>query len=304
MFRLHTGLFLFEQIDVIERKVFDDGVIGYRSGHGRKPIMSVWCYRIGEMLIDTGTIKEEDKLLECIRADGPVKRVYVTHHHEDHSGNMTGLIREFNPEVVISRYAAPLVRQGFRQYLYQKMIWGRFRPFEPDIVLDLPARGYLKWDNPDGEFEIHHCPGHSHDMTVLWDPVRRALFSADLYLGRQIRFMRRDEIWSESKESLQRIADLLPVRHLYCGHHPVTENGRAVLQAKLNWMQEFETHIMNKTAKAPYGQLNSEAWDVRLFTLGDASEKNIRRSVQGQFKIREDIIRRVGYRQAACDFEE
>lgn len=265
--------------------------------------MSVWCYRIGNTLIDTGTVKTADELTELIGKDGPVEHIYITHHHEDHSGNLAAIRAAFNPKVYISEYAAPLVRNGFRQYLYQKYMWGEFIPFEPDEIISIPAMGCCRWSTKDGEFEIYHVPGHSHDMTVVWDHERKTLFAADLFLGRKLRYMRKDENWAVSKQSLHRIANELPVEQLCCGHHPVNWDGLDALKAKLQWMKELEYSVKNGISIQQTGLIGPETWDVRFLTLGDASRKNMLKSIQGDFKIRKDIAGKVGSKEAANNFE-
>ncbi|MEZ4608509.1 MAG: MBL fold metallo-hydrolase [Deinococcales bacterium] len=87
--------------------------------------------------------------------------------------------------------------------------------------------GYLPWSTADGDFIVLHAPGHSHDMTVLYDPARRAIFSADLYLSSKQRLMRRDEVFEVTLESLKRVLRL-DIDMLLCGH-PVFHEGKARL---------------------------------------------------------------------------
>ena len=293
---------------MVERHVFPNGVTGYRLGRGEHPRMSVWCYRVGATLLDTGAGSVLESFLPVLLADGPVRHVYVTHHHEDHSGGAARVRALTGASVTVSEFAAPLLRRGFRQYPYQRLYWGRFTRFEADSVVALPPLGSATWSTPDGDFTLLHAPGHSHDMTVVWDAARGALFAADLYLAARLKLMRRDEVWAALQASLKRVLERTEFEHLYCAHRPVPTGGRSALVKKLAWMNTSRERLAAELAAGtPRAELAEKVFGPsnRAFeraSLGNVSRRNMLASLQGDLRPRPDVARAVGPAWARCDF--
>lgn len=288
---------------MVERRRFPGGVIGYRRRSGLN-YLDIWVYRVGRTLIDASSPRLIHAMLPTILVDGPVERVYVTHHHEDHSGGAAAIRAATGAELVVPDGAAALVSQGFPVWPYQAMMFGRFRPWAVDCVLGLPPRGETRWETPDADFEILHVPGHSHDMTAVWLADEDILFSADLYLGRRLRGMRGDESFSELRASLRRVVGSRPVRHVLCAHNPVVDAGAEVLAEKLAWMDSTAAAIADraaagqsvpKIARALFGPRN---WRTLAFTFGDLAPEHLVRSALGEVRPRASVVRRVG-REAA-----
>lgn len=294
-----------------ERRRFPGGVVGYRAPSGLG-LLDVWIYRVGRTLIDSGGPRQIGRLLPLILADGPVERVLLTHHHEDHAGGAEAIRRATDATVVTHRWTAPLLRARRRSRFYQWVLFGGTRRLRVDAVLDLPARGRLVWETPDGRFELIHAPGHSHDMAVVAWPARRILFSADLFLGRRLRGMRADESWPELEASLARVLETVAFDHLLCTHNPVTETGRAALAEKLEWMRHTSRRLAELRAEAddPVPRrariaelLGPERRFMKLFTLGDVSRERLMASAAGQPRPRRDVLGPAGP-PAAYRFEE
>ena len=277
-------------------------------GRGEHPRLSVWCYRLGTTLIDTGTLSALEGFVPVLLADGPVRHIYVTHHHEDHSGGAARIRDLTGARITVSQFAAPLLRGGFRQRPYQRFYWGRFAPFEPDEILQLPPLGTLPWSTPDGDFVLLHAPGHSHDMTVVWDTARGALFAADLYLAARLKLMRRDEVWSALQASLARVLDRTAFDALYCAHRPVLAGGTEALQKKHAWMRSSRAHLEAEraagtppaqAAKTVFGRSNRV---LERVSFGDLSRNNMAASALDDLKPRPDVVRAVGDAIARCRF--
>lgn len=277
-------------------------------GWGERPRMTVWCYRVGSTLIDAGTGSVLETFLPVLLADGPVRHVYLTHHHEDHSGGAARIRNVTGAEVTVSQFAAPLLRRGFRQYPYQLLYWGRFTPFEADRRVTLPPLGSLPWSTPDGDFVLLHAPGHSHDMTVVWDEARGALFAADLYLAARLKLMRRDEVWSALEASLKRVLEQTRFEYLYCAHRPVTVRGAEALKQKYTWMVASRHRLEAELAAGtPTAELAEKVFGPsnRAFervSLGNVSRRNMLASALGNLEPRPDVVRVVGGAWARCDF--
>jgi glyoxylase-like metal-dependent hydrolase (beta-lactamase superfamily II) len=75
------------------------------------PVGAAYVWRDGRelTLIDTGTA---DRASEIERAlgDGELRRIMITHWHEDHAGSAAELARRHGAEVVAHRLEAPVIR--------------------------------------------------------------------------------------------------------------------------------------------------------------------------------------------------
>lgn len=293
---------------MIKRHELANGIIGYEMGLGKKPVLRAWCYRVGSTLIDAGPAVSLPAFLPLLLEDGPIKHIFVTHHHEDHSGGAAQIRAKTGARITGTQFAQPLIEKGFRQYPYQLFYWGKYRPYPLDETLVLPPLDCLKWSTPDGEFVIIHAPGHSHDMTVVWDKERKALLAADLFLAPKLKVMRRDEVWAALEKSLARVLDETDIDLLLCAHRPVMTQGKAALEKKYNWMRSSREQIHERimqgqpemaASREVFGQT---AVAFERIALGNVSQKNMLNSLQGRLKARADVVRRVGERWALCEF--
>ena len=84
-----------------------------------------------------------------------VEQVIITHEHYDHAGLLAEIKREFQPRV----------------YAYKKSKY-----------VDYTVKGGEKLKVGDGECEIIHSPGHSHDSICIYCESEGILFSGDTSL--------------------------------------------------------------------------------------------------------------------------
>jgi len=288
----------------LERHDLGNGIIAYNIG---KRTMSAWAYRIGKTLIDTGAPNMQKDFLDVVLQDGNIENIYITHHHEDHSGGAATIRKATGAKISIVNFSQALIRKGYRQYFYQHAVWGKFQPFQEDNCLELPAFGTCDFETADGHFRIIHAPGHSHDMTVVYDAQQKALFSADLYLSTRQRLMRRDENFQLALKTIKRLLDL-DIEMLLCGHRPVFEKGAEKLEKKFLYMESLDKELKGKTLAS----LDSRALDkligkedraFRLLSFGNVSRTNLVKSLLGDVKARADVVRTVGHKLANYDFE-
>ena len=208
------------------------GVEGIRVGRFPGAInTTVLVYRIGDALIDAGPPNQWRVLRDFVR-EKPVKRVILTHHHEDHSGNVRPLQREFGLPVSAPAKAVPLLADGYKIHFYRQVVWGKPLPAKVDPIPEAIELG--------GGLRLLpiFSPGHSPDMTCFLEPNRGWLFSGDLFVAALPRYLRSDEDFPQQVESLRRI-----IEHefdtLFCAHRGVVEKGRQAFRRKLEYLESL-----------------------------------------------------------------
>lgn len=199
---------------------------------GRYPVgintMAV-VYRLGATIIDTGPANQWRFVRGFLR-EKPVRRVLLTHHHEDHSGNAANILRELGVPVLVPPLGQASLRDGYPLHLYRRVFWGTPGRFDGAL---LPEEIVLE----DGlTLRAVHAPGHADDMTCLLEPNRGWLFSGDLFIGANTRYLRADEDYDGILRSLR-----LCLSHdfdvVFCAHRGIVRDGRAAIQAKLDALE-------------------------------------------------------------------
>jgi len=248
---------------------------GYNPIGRPTPIMTVYCYLIDGVLIDTAQKNMRRHVLSAI-SENRIDRILLTHHHEDHSGNAAKISEARNVAV----YGHPLTRnkmsRGFRILPYQRVIWGRSSVVD---VNPLPER--IETDR----FVLRpvHTPGHSKDHTVYLEEENGWLFSGDLYLGEKIKFFRSDERFKEQIDSLKRIL-CYDFDALFCAHRPSLRKGKEKLEKKLAFLEDFYGRVGTFLGKGFSEEAIVRRMDtkqdrkIRWMTMGNACMENMIRS--------------------------
>ena len=253
---------------------------GYSPAILGKPKLLVYVYFIDGLLIDTGQPRMRKEVLETVK-DLPVKQIFVTHHHEDHSGNAPLLKAHFNCPV----YAPPLCVEMMKNpppiSLAQKIFWGDRPPNRNLIVKEKVIQ------TPNYKFELIDIPGHAADMVALYEAEQKWLFSADLYVNSYIGYFLKNESVAQQIASTKKVLTL-DFDVLFCAHNPQLEQARTQLEKKLSFLENFyssvaELYDQNPQAYSPQQILKKlqlkEFWFVRLISLGQLSKLNMVRSV-------------------------
>lgn len=197
-----------------------------------KPWFNVYCYILDNILIDTAQAHCAEKVSETFR-DKNIEKILLTHFHEDHSGNVTQLAHEHQAAVFAHTFTKEKVKKGFGLYPYEKFLFGHVKPFAKEIH-----------NFPTSIESSHHTllpiytPGHSDDHTVFLEPNKGWLFSGDLFVGIKIKFFRKGEKFWTQVDSFKKVL-AYDFEVLFCGHHPRLKEGKQLLQAKLQYFEDF-----------------------------------------------------------------
>lgn len=252
-------------------------VLGFNSGISivGPPVMTAWCYLVGDVLIDSGIRHVREPLIHSLESSKP-SQVLITHYHEDHSGN-AGIIKDRFGSIVYGHpETADIVRTSFKIKPYQHLVWGKSNP------IDMVPYPPLIQSNTH-TFKPIHTPGHSHDHTVYLEESKGWLFSGDLFLGEKIKFFRADECMEDQIHSLRHILTY-EFSDLFCAHRPTMGTGKQVIAAKLDFLLTFYGTVKDlydqglKTGEIIRRLDPVNDRFVKLITLNNACFANMTRS--------------------------
>ncbi len=252
---------------------------GYRFGYqpiGRPKLMSQ-IYFIDGLLIDTGHRRVKKEVLNKIK-DLDVQHIFVTHYHEDHSGNIDLLQNHFHCNVYASTECCTLMKDPPKISLPQNLLWGT-RPANSNLI---PITELI--ETPHYQFELIPIPGHASDMLALYEPNKKWMFSADLYLISYIDYFLYNESIVQQIKSIKKILEY-DFDALLCSHNPQFKNGKEKLKKKLKFLEGFnesvlELHNEGYSEKLIMKKLKlKENWGLRFFSGGDLSKLNMVKSV-------------------------
>ena len=261
------------------QKIVDFGAVtGIWLGNAAigRPLMSVYCYYLDGLLIDTSAKNNRCALLEIL-PQFPVERVALTHYHEDHAGNAAYLHQTFSWPVLAGTKTCAMLAQRHRLRPYEHFMWGDLESMRAqEMGKQLKTNRY--------SFDVIESPGHSADHIVLHEPEQGWLFSGDMFLGPKIKYFRRDECLYTTIISLNRLLQL-EFETLFCGHNPQTKHAKAMLARKRDHLFELYGQVAKRyhagqaltQILAEMGQGREQVF-VKWITLGDVSFANMLRS--------------------------
>ncbi|MEO1438436.1 MAG: MBL fold metallo-hydrolase, partial [Bacteroidota bacterium] len=191
------------------------------------PAYKSYLYFWKGALIDCGSSKNRPSV-EHILQTNPVNACLLTHHHEDHAGNIS-LISEKHVPIYIHPEGRRILESAEPLSFTSRWAYGTV---ELGSLLDLDPKTIMR----DHGLLVMETPGHAQDHLVFYAPEDGILFSGDLYLGPKTPFFRSDELIVESIQSLRRMLKL-DFDVLCCAHEPVLKNGKTALKEKLEFLE-------------------------------------------------------------------
>ena len=249
-----------------------------RAGrYGLSTNTHVFCYRIGQTLIDTGPPNQWRTIRPWIEEQAKthgIRRVVVTHHHEDHAGNAGRIADLLDVPVYAPAASCDRLREGFSVELYRWVVWGRPQPVEAQPMPDV-----LPLDDGTA-LRMIPAPGHADDMVCYLAEGHGLLFTADLYISRRPHYLRFDEHVSELVESLHRV-----LAHdfdtVLCGHRGAVTNGCAALRDKARYLEAMCGVVQRRRRSDKRSvdfirneMLGREGW-LYWISGGDFSKRNL-----------------------------
>lgn len=223
------------------------------------------------VLIDSGFPAVRREVVRVVRELRP-RGAIITHGHEDHAGNVQAVTERGVP-LWRSPLTPAVMRDSESMAAYRRITWGRLRRQESSVTPFDPA-----------PLELLHTPGHSPDHHIVWDPERRVLFSADLFLAVKVRVARPDEDPRALLASLRQAAALRP-REMWDAHRGLIEDPAGALTAKADWLEALIARVEARLragerddaiARAELGRRGA----VDRASFGDLSRVNLVRAIR------------------------
>ena len=199
------------------------------------PLYGVHAFFIDGLLIDTGFFHGQNKFMElCDQLDPEV--VVNTHYHEDHTGNNFWIVKKFGL-LPLAHPRTPSYMKNLPQWmrLYRRFTWG-IPPVSEMAALDseIQTRNY--------RFLVVATPGHSDDHICLYEPNEEWLFSGDLFIDKQVKYLRDDEDIYDILDSLRKVMVLRP-KKMFCGFSGIIDSAGEAIRYKIEYLENMKSDV-------------------------------------------------------------
>ncbi|MFN8283506.1 MAG: MBL fold metallo-hydrolase [Chitinophagales bacterium] len=246
----------------------------YRLGSN---VQTVYTFVLDDLLIDTAQRFNRENILK-VAQDHEISTIILTHHHEDHSGNVAFLMKQLHVDAYAHPETVRILKKGYSISVLGKLMNGNV-----DRALLNPILETDLIETKNYSLQPIFTPGHCHDHYCYFEKNHGYLFSGDLYVADKIKYFAPYESIFTQMDSLKKLLQL-DFDVLFCSHNPKTENGKKRLQNKLNFFEDFvgtvskykeEGHSSSEIL-AKMG--NKENVFYKVITFGDFTAENLVKS--------------------------
>ncbi|MFW9985667.1 MAG: MBL fold metallo-hydrolase [Candidatus Odinarchaeota archaeon] len=228
---------------MLEAVPFDDRItcIKTASSVGDQVIMWVYAYHVEDALFDAGCANAIGELREYATKH-PIRRVFVTHFHEDHYGGCAAFLP--NAEI----FARPMTLESIHKpYLlpqFFEWVWGT-----PDPVIEACELTTSTIQVKDFTFEVLDFSGHCAEMIGFWEPEQKWLFSADAVpLPSEKKMAMPEENIPKMITRMEEIQDLNP-HILFDGHRGPIPQPRKHIDKRIKFLTELQIQVQELANK-------------------------------------------------------
>lgn len=249
--------------------------------------MRVNVFWVDGLLIDTGHSNAQKQAIQTFEKLA-IKQIVLTHHHEDHAGNLNALKKMCNAPVYAHEICTQLMESPPPVCFIERKTWGANTAVQGIIPIDKTIK------TEQHEFYIIHTPGHSDDHICLYEPYQGWLFSGDLYVHHYIRYFMATESVVEQINSLKKVLKL-NVQRYFCSHSDREDSFQERFNKKLQFLEDFYGNVIHLHQKGlPPRRIMKELkikeqWMIRFLSGGWLSGLNMVHSAirDAELKIKE-----------------
>lgn len=253
--------------DVIQRFRF---VVDYFNAPAK---MGVNAFFVDGLLIDTGHSNAQKKALQTFEKLA-IEQIVLTHHHEDHAGNLNALKKVCNVSVYAHEICTQLMESPPPVCFIERKTWGPNTAVQGIIPIDKTIK------TEQYEFYMIPTPGHSEDHICLYEPYQGWLFSGDLYVHHYIRYFMATESVVKQINSLKKVLKL-NVQRYFCSHSSREDYFQERFSKKLQFLEDFYGNVtaLHQAGLSPRQIMKQlkmkEQWMIRFLSGGWLSGLNM-----------------------------
>lgn len=223
---------------MLEVTPFNDQIacIKTASPLGDQAIMWVYAYLVEDVLFDAGCANAISELQEYTKKH-TVRRVYVTHNHEDHYGGCAAFVPKadvFAGPITLESVHKPYPLPQFFQW-----VWGEPKPVKEARKFEDSSISVGKLN-----FEVVDLSGHCEEMFGFWEPEKGWFFSADaIPLPSRKQMAMPEENLPKMIVRMKEIRDR-DVKVLFDGHRGPIPNPREHIETRINFLLKLQTCVL------------------------------------------------------------
>lgn len=200
------------------------------------PLFKVYSFFVDGLLIDTGFSNGKRGFLKICDELPTIQTVVNTHHHEDHTGNNFWLTRKYGFPPRAHPKTSSYMKEPWKWVkFYRRLLWGTPPPSQMGQVDS-------EIQTPRFRFLVIPTPGHSDDHICFYEPNEGWLFSGDLFISEQVKYLRKDEDIYSLLDSLRKVASLQP-KKMFCAFSGVIDRPEEAIHRKIDYLENLKSGV-------------------------------------------------------------
>ncbi|UMZ73777.1 MBL fold metallo-hydrolase [Natranaerofaba carboxydovora] len=201
--------------------------------------MDVYIYYFDGLLIDTGPVRASGLFLDFFDSKD-IKKVILTHYHEDHSGNAF-LLKRFGLDIHANSSSIKLLEKRPSLPLYRRVFWG----VRPGIkAVELPDTFSISGN----KVNVIDTPCHSRDHVCFFVPDKGVMFTGDVFISTKTKLFYKQENYYQLMRDIKKLLEY-DFDTLFCSHAGAVPNGKKMLRDKLEFLEEEKEKILELRRK-------------------------------------------------------
>ncbi|WP_110114738.1 MBL fold metallo-hydrolase [Bacillus sp. CGMCC 1.16541] len=207
------------------------GTVSLQDAH-----MNIYAFLVDNMLVDTGPESLLQAFIPFYRLES-FDFVVLTHLHEDHTGCAPWIEQNKQVPIYIHEMSIDDSEKQAHYPAYRQHFWGARHPFHPKPLQSTFTSENYKWKSI-------HTPGHVDDHVVFLNTDTGTLFAGDLFVSPKTKIIMRNESVSTTIQSIRNVLQH-DFQEMFCSHAGYVKDGKAMLQRKLQYLEEIEGKILS-----------------------------------------------------------